>query len=77
MNWYIHLFPNYFTKNIVIFAQLWGKISKITRSRAEMSLLDLLGVHFDPNILVTLGVVLVVTFLGSKIFQRLGIPRVA
>jgi hypothetical protein len=39
-----------------------------------MPILEALGIHFDPNILVTLGIVLVVTFLGSKIFQRLGIP---
>jgi NhaP-type Na+/H+ or K+/H+ antiporter len=41
-----------------------------------MTLLDTLGIHFDTNIMITLGIVLTVTFLGSKLFQRFGIPQV-
>ena len=35
-----------------------------------------LGNYYEPNIIVTLGVLIVVTFLGSKIFQKVGIPQV-
>jgi NhaP-type Na+/H+ or K+/H+ antiporter len=41
-----------------------------------MSFLESIGIHYDPNIIVQLGVILSVTFLGSKIFQRVGIPQV-
>jgi len=33
-------------------------------------------IHFEPNILIYIGLTLVLAFLGSKIFQRLGIPQV-
>jgi NhaP-type Na+/H+ or K+/H+ antiporter len=32
--------------------------------------------HFEPNILFYIGLTLVLAFLGSKVFQRLGIPQV-
>lgn len=35
-----------------------------------------LGLSYEPNILVQIGLVLVLAFLGSKVFQRLGIPQV-
>ena len=35
-----------------------------------------LGLHFTQNILVHIGLTLVLAFLGSKIFQRFGIPQV-
>ena len=37
---------------------------------------EAIGLHYDPNILVEIGLLLIVTFLGSKIFQRLGLPQV-
>jgi Kef-type K+ transport system membrane component KefB len=39
-------------------------------------MVDLLGIHFEPNILTIVGLVIAVSFLGSKLFQRLGIPQV-
>jgi len=35
-----------------------------------------LGIHYQPNIITTIGLLLAATFLGSKIFQRLGLPQV-
>ena len=35
-----------------------------------------LGIHYEPNTITTIGLLIAVTFLGSKIFQRLGIPQV-
>ncbi len=37
---------------------------------------DAWGLHYTPNILVNIGILLAVAFLGSKIFQRMGIPNV-
>ncbi len=37
---------------------------------------EILGLHYQSNILVQIGIVLVCAFLGSKIFQRAGIPQV-
>ena len=37
---------------------------------------QLIGIHYTPNVLVQVGIVLVFAFLGSKIFQRFGIPQV-
>jgi Kef-type K+ transport system membrane component KefB len=34
------------------------------------------GIHYEPNILVIIGLIISVSFLGSKVFQRLGIPQV-
>ncbi len=34
------------------------------------------GIHYEPNFLVIIGLLISVSFLGSKIFQRLGIPQV-
>jgi Kef-type K+ transport system membrane component KefB len=34
------------------------------------------GIHYEPNILTIIGLIISVSFLGSKIFQRLGIPQV-
>jgi Kef-type K+ transport system membrane component KefB len=36
----------------------------------------MLGIHFEPNLITVIGLLISVTFLGSKIFQRLGIPQV-
>ena len=36
----------------------------------------ILNLHFEANILVYIGIVLIAAFLGSKIFQRMGIPQV-
>jgi Kef-type K+ transport system membrane component KefB len=35
-----------------------------------------LGLHYEPNILAVIGLVIAIAFLGSKIFQRLGAPQV-
>ncbi|HSR29563.1 MAG TPA: hypothetical protein VLY63_03290, partial [Anaerolineae bacterium] len=35
-----------------------------------------LGIHFEPNILAIIGLIIAVSFLGSKLFQRFGIPQV-
>lgn len=39
-------------------------------------MLDSLGIHYEPNILTIIGLVIAVVFLGSRVFQRLGIPQV-
>jgi Kef-type K+ transport system membrane component KefB len=39
-------------------------------------MLEQLGIHYEPNILTVIGVLIAVSFLGSKLFQRLGIPQV-
>jgi Kef-type K+ transport system membrane component KefB len=39
-------------------------------------MLGTLGIHYEPNILTVIGLVLAVAFLGSKAFQRVGIPQV-
>lgn len=39
-------------------------------------MLEDIGLHFTPNILIAIGILLSVTFLGSKFFQRFGIPQV-
>lgn len=36
----------------------------------------ILGLQYTPNILVNIGLLLALAFLGSKIFQRMGIPQV-
>jgi Kef-type K+ transport system membrane component KefB len=35
-----------------------------------------LGLHYEPNILAIIGLVIAIAFLGSKIFQRMGAPQV-
>jgi Kef-type K+ transport system membrane component KefB len=32
--------------------------------------------HFEPNVLTMIGLMIAVSFLGSKLFQRVGIPQV-
>jgi Kef-type K+ transport system membrane component KefB len=39
-------------------------------------MIEFLGFHFVPNILAIIGLIIAVSFLGSKIFQRFGIPQV-
>jgi Kef-type K+ transport system membrane component KefB len=39
-------------------------------------MLEVLGIHYEPNILAVIGLIIAVSFLGSKLFQRLGIPQV-
>jgi Kef-type K+ transport system membrane component KefB len=39
-------------------------------------LIDTLGIAYEPNIIATLGLLITVTFLGSKLFQWIGIPQV-
>jgi Kef-type K+ transport system membrane component KefB len=39
-------------------------------------MIDLLGFQFVPNILAIIGLIIAVSFLGSKLFQRFGIPQV-
>jgi Kef-type K+ transport system membrane component KefB len=39
-------------------------------------MLEPLGIHFEPNILAIIGLIIAVSFLGSKLFQRFGIPQV-
>ncbi|UCC85931.1 MAG: cation:proton antiporter [Anaerolineales bacterium] len=39
-------------------------------------MLDPLGIHYEPNVLAVIGMIIAVAFLGSKAFQRLGIPQV-
>lgn len=39
-------------------------------------MIEALGIHFELDILATIGLIVVVAFLGSKLFQRLGIPQV-
>ncbi len=34
------------------------------------------GIHYEPNLITTIGLLAIVVFLGSKLFQRLGIPQV-
>lgn len=40
------------------------------------SFLTELGLHYQPNIITLIGLLIAVSFLGSKLFQRLGIPQV-
>ena len=39
-------------------------------------MIEALGIHYEPNVITTVGLLAVVVFLGSKVFQRLGIPQV-
>jgi Kef-type K+ transport system membrane component KefB len=39
-------------------------------------MLDTLGIHYVPHIVAVIGLIITLTFLGSKVFQRLGIPQV-
>lgn len=39
-------------------------------------MLETLGIHYEPSILTTIGLIIVTAFLGSKLFQRVGIPQV-
>jgi Kef-type K+ transport system membrane component KefB len=39
-------------------------------------MLEPLGIHFEPSILAVIGLIIAVSFLGSKLFQRFGIPQV-
>jgi Kef-type K+ transport system membrane component KefB len=38
--------------------------------------LESIGIHYEPNIITIIGLVITAAFLGSKLFQRLGIPQV-
>ena len=40
------------------------------------SITNALCLHYDANIIAVIGLLVVLTFLGSKIFQRFGIPQV-
>jgi Kef-type K+ transport system membrane component KefB len=37
---------------------------------------EILGIPYEPNILTIIGLLIAVSFLGSKLFQRVGIPQV-
>lgn len=37
---------------------------------------EILGIHYEPNILALIGLLIAVSFLGSKLFQRFGVPQV-
>ena len=37
---------------------------------------EILGIHYEPHILTVIGMIIAVSFLGSKLFQRFGIPQV-
>ncbi|HEY65164.1 MAG TPA: hypothetical protein G4O02_11400 [Caldilineae bacterium] len=37
---------------------------------------DIFNFHYDPNIIMIMGLLTVAAFLGSKAFQRVGIPQV-
>jgi Kef-type K+ transport system membrane component KefB len=37
---------------------------------------EILGIPYQPNILTVIGLIIAVSFLGSKLFQRVGIPQV-
>jgi Kef-type K+ transport system membrane component KefB len=37
---------------------------------------EILGNPYEPNILALIGLIIAVSFLGSKLFQRVGIPQV-
>jgi Kef-type K+ transport system membrane component KefB len=39
-------------------------------------MIDILGIHYEAHILTTIGLIIGIAFLGSKLFQRLGIPQV-
>ncbi len=39
-------------------------------------MLEALGIHYEPDILTIIGLIIAVAFLGSKVFQRFGIPQV-
>jgi Kef-type K+ transport system membrane component KefB len=39
-------------------------------------MLETLGIHFQPNVLAVIGFIIAVSFLGSKLFQRVGVPQV-
>jgi len=41
-----------------------------------VEIIESLGIHYQPNIITTIGLLIAITFLGSKIFQRLGLPQV-
>jgi Kef-type K+ transport system membrane component KefB len=41
-----------------------------------LGFLESLGIYYEANIITTLGLLISITFLGSKLFQRLGIPQV-
>jgi Kef-type K+ transport system membrane component KefB len=37
---------------------------------------EFLGIQYEPNILAVIGLIIAASFLGSKIFQRIGVPQV-
>jgi Kef-type K+ transport system membrane component KefB len=39
-------------------------------------MLEIPGIHFEPNALAIIGLIIAVSFLGSKLFQRFGVPQV-
>ncbi|MEJ2749362.1 MAG: cation:proton antiporter [Anaerolineae bacterium] len=39
-------------------------------------MLEALGIHYEPNVITTIGLIVAAAFLGSKLFQRYGIPQV-
>lgn len=40
------------------------------------NILNSISIHYEPNIITIIGLLVAVSFLGSKFFQRLGIPQV-
>lgn len=42
----------------------------------EETMIEKIGIQYEPNIITLIGLLAVVVFLGSKVFQRLGIPQV-
>jgi Kef-type K+ transport system membrane component KefB len=40
------------------------------------NIISSLGLHYQPNIITLIGVLIAIAFLGSKIFQRFSIPQV-
>jgi len=41
-----------------------------------VKILESVGIHFELNIITIIGLLIALSFLGSKVFQRLGIPQV-
>lgn len=39
-------------------------------------MLEPFGLHYEPNILTVIGIIIASAFMGSKLFQRIGIPQV-
>ena len=48
----------------------------MTVQQKYITMFDVHGFHFEPNILAVIGLIITLVFLGSKVFQRFGIPQV-